>query len=758
MSSASASRLSVRWALLALALVAALALLGVASEVRFAGRRIGVSIEVAEQGGLVVLDSLPESPARRAGLRPGDRLLSLEGQPLHDTSDFVHVAERFRHGGGMRLEAAREGHAFETTLVPGMAVPWLDVVLGLLVVALYSALGLLAASRAAEDRRATLLALFSFAVAFELALPGHLTRDTLAALAVAVAFALVTGFQFGLELHLAASIPSPLPWLARHPASVRAPYLFGLTLGAFAALAAILDGIGIARAAPVRAFADSLLTTWMLPFWAVAVTALIGWRVARHPEPRGRYQAALVLLGLLPWFGVVMWETARKLGAPIAIVPELVWSLALLVYPVAIFAAIFLYQLFDLEWVVRKTFLYGALTSLLVLGFYTLVGAGGALFARQFDGGGASVWVVSTATLAMGLLFNPMRQRLEALIDRKMFPERKALRSRLVALAAELPVQGKLPRMGEHLTRELARVLGVGPVTLWIAAAPSGQLVELAASHRPTTDAERSALIAAEDPAIRRLLRDGRPSAAASLGDASPAMAERLAAAAAELAVPLVVQGRMIGLLLIGAKRDGSRFVAEELELLALLAHHVATVFENARLFDSATFEGLTGLFRRESILEILDREWNRAHRYDRPLAVAVADLDHFKSINDRHGHLNGDLVLQRVAAELTSLLRETDFVGRYGGEEFLIVLPETTLEGARSLAEKVRRRLEEVEIRLEGGAQARVTTSLGVASRSEVRADARSRGRALIAAADEALYAAKNAGRNRVEIAAAAR
>ena len=87
----------------------------------------------------------------------------------------------------------------------------------------------------------------------------------------------------------------------------------------------------------------------MLPFWAVAVTALIGWRVARHPEPRGRYQAALVLLGLLPWFGVVMWETARKLGAPIAIVPELVWSLALLVYPVAIFAAIFLYQLFDLE-------------------------------------------------------------------------------------------------------------------------------------------------------------------------------------------------------------------------------------------------------------------------------------------------------------------------------------------------------------------------------------------------------------------------
>ena len=199
------------------------------------------------------------------------------------------------------------------------------------------------------------------------------------------------------------------------------------------------------------------------------------------------------------------------------------------------------------------------------------------------------------------------------------------------------------------------------------------------------------------------------------------------------------------------------RFSSEELELLTLLAQHVATVFENARLFDSATFEGLTGLYRREAVLEILDREWSRAARYERPLAIAVADLDRFKEINDRHGHLAGDLVLQRVAAEIKTQLRETDFLGRFGGEEFLIVLPETSLEGARTFAEKVRQRLEALAIPLDDGAILRVTTSIGIASREEVGGQGRARSRALIAAADEALYAAKHRGRNRVEAAAAA-
>lgn len=209
-----------------------------------------------------------------------------------------------------------------------------------------------------------------------------------------------------------------------------------------------------------------------------------------------------------------------------------------------------------------------------------------------------------------------------------------------------------------------------------------------------------------------------------------------------------------MGLLLLGAKKGGERFVAEEIDLLTQLANQAATVFENARLFESATFEGLTGLYRREAVLEILDREWSRSIRYDRPLSIALADLDRFKLINDRHGHLAGDLVLQRVAAELRAHVREIDFIGRFGGEEFLIVLPETHLDGAMRLAEKIRERIAAMEIAIDSGEPLRVSLSIGVATRADVRGDGNTRARPLISAADTALYSAKRNGRNRVEAA----
>lgn len=748
-----------RWGVLAAAAaIAVLAALQIAADVRFASRRLGITYTDAEAGGLELTEVVPGSPAARAGLTIGDRLLSLAGQPLRDGADFDRVAAGIPADSSLQFEVARAGRPFDARLDPGMTPDVGAIALSIVVVALYVLLGVLAATRGGEDRRARLLAAFSFAVAFELALPMR-APDGAAQVAVAVAFALVSGLQFGLELHLASMIPTESRWLARRPGWIRIPYGFGLAIGLFAATAAVAEATGLAGATAMRELADQVLTRWLLLVWALAVAGIVGWRAVHHSEPRGRHQAGLVLLGLSPWVLIVVYEELRRWTGGGAAVSDAVWSLALLAYPVAIFAAIFGYRLFDLEWVVKRSFVYGALTTLLILAFFALVGAGGALFARQFDRAGSSIWLVSAATLVLGLLFNPLRLRLERLIDRKIFPERNALRSRLVALAAELPSHGKLPRMGEHLARELSRIFGVEPVTVWISAPPQGQLVELASTDRAASDVERTALIGAEDPAIRRLARDPRPTPTGPLAEASPAIAERLREARSELAVPLVTHGRVLGLLLIGGKRDGARFVAEELDLLALVAHHVTTVFENARLFDSATFEGLTGLFRREAILEILDREWSRAQRYDRPLAVAIADLDLFKRVNDRFGHLGGDVVLQRVAAELRGLLRETDFLGRFGGEEFLVVLPETTLEGARSFAEKVRRRVEELEIRMDDGSSVRVTASIGISSRDESRGgDSRSRGRALIAAADEALYAAKNAGRNRVEVAAGAR
>lgn len=161
-----------------------------------------------------------------------------------------------------------------------------------------------------------------------------------------------------------------------------------------------------------------------------------------------------------------------------------------------------------------------------------------------------------------------------------------------------------------------------------------------------------------------------------------------------------------------------------------------------------ATHDVLTGLANRRSLLMALERDVARACRMHEPYAVMMVDVDHFKAVNDEHGHLAGDQVLCHVASLLRARLRAQDLVGRYGGEEFLILLPQTTPGGARELGESLRQAVEQSPYRGDGR-EIRVTVSLGLCGGVLEPGDGWDR---LIQAADQALYAAKIAGRNRVE------
>lgn len=182
--------------------------------------------------------------------------------------------------------------------------------------------------------------------------------------------------------------------------------------------------------------------------------------------------------------------------------------------------------------------------------------------------------------------------------------------------------------------------------------------------------------------------------------------------------------------------RSGTR-VLEMQELL--LQAQEALRFE-------ATHDRLTGLWNRGMILDQLDRAVRQSVRESKPLAVVMADVDHFKCINDTHGHLAGDAVLRQIGNRLRKVLRDYERLGRYGGEEFLLVLPGCNLDLARLVAERVRGAVE-AEPMLAGTLELSVTLSLGVASTSVRRIGAG----ALILAADQALYRAKALGRNRV-------
>jgi diguanylate cyclase (GGDEF)-like protein len=167
------------------------------------------------------------------------------------------------------------------------------------------------------------------------------------------------------------------------------------------------------------------------------------------------------------------------------------------------------------------------------------------------------------------------------------------------------------------------------------------------------------------------------------------------------------------------------------------------------RIAQEARHDFLTGLLNRGGIMEVVEREMSRSNRTEEQFSILLADIDHFKRINDTFGHCTGDEVLREVANRIGHSLRSHDSVGRYGGEEFLIILPSSDESAALGAAEKLRRRICETPFRL-GGTESRITISLGVATRvQEVSAES------LICAADVALYRAKNGGRNCVQTAA---
>lgn len=193
-------------------------------------------------------------------------------------------------------------------------------------------------------------------------------------------------------------------------------------------------------------------------------------------------------------------------------------------------------------------------------------------------------------------------------------------------------------------------------------------------------------------------------------------------------------------------------FDAEQLDARLRVAKRILDLHEMLR--TNAMYDSLTGLLNRAAIMDSLHQELDRAAREAKPLGVLLCDIDHFKRVNDTWGHPAGDAVLREVAQRLRSSLRSYDKIGRYGGEEFLLVLPACDRCSGLALAERLRRSIEAtpVSIGAETGAEAiAVTASLGIAI-----AEASSQGSmdALIQAADTALYRAKAQGRNRVELA----
>ncbi len=193
------------------------------------------------------------------------------------------------------------------------------------------------------------------------------------------------------------------------------------------------------------------------------------------------------------------------------------------------------------------------------------------------------------------------------------------------------------------------------------------------------------------------------------------------------------------------------KFSTGEKSLLGAISNYTFLIIYSGILYqrvkDLSIRDSLTGLYNHGYIIKTLERTFKVADRYDEPLSIIMGDIDKFKSINDNLGHLSGDFVLEKTSSILLESVRDIDYVGRYGGEEFLIILPETPKKGAINVAERIRKKIENTGFNIVSP-PLKITISFGVASLE----DGMKTSTDLLKKADEALYKAKEKGRNRVE------
>jgi diguanylate cyclase (GGDEF)-like protein len=303
-------------------------------------------------------------------------------------------------------------------------------------------------------------------------------------------------------------------------------------------------------------------------------------------------------------------------------------------------------------------------------------------------------------------------------------------------------------------SRELLRA---ERASLWVFDETSNEISLKAAAGFATSEVEVSPTRLGEGIS-GRVLESEKPLVVEDIEKAglTPAPAERKYRTKSFISYPITMSGRKLGVLNVADKVGGEKFDDVDLSLLEIIGPQIAVALERAEWQERATqfqlmsiTDPLTGLLNRRYLEERLTEELNRSQRYNYSMSCLMIDIDDFKDYNDQNGHQAGDVALKITAHALKATLRSADVACRYGGEEFCILLPQTTLSEAGVIAERMRQRVAETDYP-HGKSQplGTVSVSIGISTFAKHIDTAES----VIAAADRALYSAKHLGKNRIE------